>query len=559
MRTRLLTALAGLLLVAAALLASASPAAAAAAASTYTVRAEVAADGTLKVAGTITLVEPPASVQQVIPTTRAVGDRREYRFAVSGVTVTSGGAALPATVTTSAEGVTVTIPTAGVTAPVELSYAVAGAAIRTSRGATDIVWDLVGGFSLPIAVVDATVAAPAQFTMIDCAAGASASPGACTWYAGGTHDNPQPVFHHEGLAAGDVVRTTLRFPAAAVAANGDLHVLWSLDRAFSAGPAQLAAALGLLLLGGAALWLAHRRFGRDPGAAATPTLVAGFHPVAAGRSEFQVRDGVRPGQVGTLLDEHVDPVDITATLLDLAVRGHLRIEELPRPAGHALPDWTFTRRSGGDQLAPYEATLLDAVAPADGTAATVSGLGESVRRVLPQVQSQLYDEMVSRGWFARRPDLTRSSWGRLGWIALGVAVVAAVVLAAFTTFGLAGLVLIALAVGLLAVSAGMPARTAAGASVLGGLQVLRGALLSQPTDQLPPGQEHAEVSRILPYAVVLGGPERWLAALAEQDGDSAPDPADLDWYHAPGDWHLADFPASLKAFVTTAQGTLFTR
>jgi hypothetical protein len=529
------------------------------------VRAEVAADGSLTVAGTFTLVDPPAQVQQVIPTTRAVGDRREYRFAVSGVTVTSGGAALPATLSTGTDGVTVTVPTAGVTAPVELSYTVAGAAIRSSRGATDIVWDLVGGFSLPITAVDATVVAPAQFTMIDCAAGAAAAPGACTWYAGGTHENPQPVFHHEGLAAGDVVRATLRFPAVAVAPNGDLHTLWSLDRAFSAGPAQLGAALGLLLLGGAALWLAHRRFGRDVGtaaagsAAAAPTLVAGFHPVAAGRSEFQVRDGVRPGQVGTLLDERVDPVDITATLLDLAVRGHLRIEELPRAAVHGLPDWTFTRRAGNDELAPYEATLLDAVAPADGTAATVSGLADSVRQVLPQVQSQLYDQMVSRGWFTRRPDLTRNAWGRIGWIALAVAGLAAVLLVAFTTFGLLGLVGIALAAGLLALSAGMPARTAAGASVLGGLQVLRGALLSQPTDQLPEGQEHAEVSRILPYAVVLGGPERWLAALAGVDGDTAPDPADLDWYHAPDDWHLADFPASLKAFVTTVQGTLFTR
>ena len=85
-------------------------------------------------------------------------------------------------------------------------------------------------------------------------------------------------------------------------------------------------------------------------AEAEPTLVADFHPVGDGESEFRVRDGVRPGQVGTLVDERVDPVDVTATVLDLAVRGHLRIEELPRSAAYAEGEWTFTRRDSDDDL-----------------------------------------------------------------------------------------------------------------------------------------------------------------------------------------------------------------
>ena len=39
---------------------------------------------------------------------------------------------------------------------------------------------------------------------------------------------------------------------------------------------------------------------------------------------------IRPGHVGTVADERVDPIDVTATLVDLAVRGHLLITELPR-------------------------------------------------------------------------------------------------------------------------------------------------------------------------------------------------------------------------------------
>ena len=36
---------------------------------------------------------------------------------------------------------------------------------------------------------------------------------------------------------------------------------------------------------------------------------------------------VRPGQAGTLLDGVANPRDVTGTIVDLAVRGYLRIED----------------------------------------------------------------------------------------------------------------------------------------------------------------------------------------------------------------------------------------
>ena len=74
-------------------------------------------------------------------------------------------------------------------------------------------------------------------------------------------------------------------------------------------------------------------------------------------------------------------MDVTATLLDLAVRGHLRITELPRESAHAATDWTFVRRESTDKLLDYEHTLLDAVAPIQG---------EPVQRVQPRRQRRLW-------------------------------------------------------------------------------------------------------------------------------------------------------------------------
>lgn len=553
--------LAAIAVLALGLLAFLAPAARAAdAVKTYAVAATINADGTLAVKATMTFDGgAPDAIEQRLSTVTRTRDNMEYRYQITDVTATAGTKTLDVKTTVGPRSTTLNIPSAGATDPVVLSYVVHGAAIATDGDTTTVGWPLLQGLNLPVATFDATVAVPALFTSVDCAAGAPETPGTCTYYGGGTHDSPSPFFHDEARAAGDVVVAIVRFPTSAVAVNQDLREVWTLDRAFSAEPLPLGIAAGLLVLGGLALWAAHRRLGSDAGAGMAPTPVAEFHPIGPNQSEFRVLDGIRPGEVGTVVDERVDPIDVTATLLDLSVRGHLRITELAPASPHAPTDWSFARLTSSDPLVAYEHTLLDAVAPVQGEPVKVSNLAGSVGAVIGKIQSELYDEVVARGWFARRPDATRNRWSLIGWVALGAAVVITILLAAFTHFGLAGLSLVALALGVLFVAQEMPARTASGTAVLGGLDALRGSLLTQPVDTLPAGQGLAQLSSILPYAIVIGGKDRWLQAVAAADDDAEDDSTDLDWYHGPAGWQLKDLGASLANFVTTVQGTLFSR
>ena len=306
------------------------------------------------------------------------------------------------------------------------------------------------------------------------------------------------------------------------------------------------------------MWWLHRRTGVDQAFSGEVSAVGTFRPIGDGESVFLPAEGMRPGLVGTVADERVDPVDITATLLDLAVRGHLRITELQH-AQHGLLDWQFTRLANpGDELAAYEARLLNAVVP-DGATSLASQLPEVLAPAIAEVQDCLYDEVVRRGWFETRPDSIRSSWTMRGWICLGLTAVAGVALVAFTTFGLLALVLLALAGGLLWLAPRMPRRTPQGAHLVAGLGALASLISTHPTDQMPKGRELVEISKLLPYAVVLGGRQRWLLAMAAADDDDLPDPTDVAWYHAPATWHLRDLPASLTQFINTVQGELFGR
>lgn len=551
---------AGLVAVLAVSVGGLAPAHAAEAVASYVVDGTINPDGTLGVKATITFdgAAPATLTQRFATTMDAPGDLR-YTYELADLKVSAAGNPLNAQVTNDGGYTVVTIPTQGVTGPVELSYVAKGAALKEETGETTVSWRLLQGLSLPVRQFTADVTVPSMIKLVDCQAGPPSTPGACTFYGGGTHDHPNPFFSDGPRGAGEIVNVVVRFPAGVVTPNQNVRQLWTFGRAFSVTPLTLGTALALAALGGLLVWLLHRRFGRDAAAGREPLRVAEFHPVGPGEAEFKVLDGIRPGQVGTVVDERVDPIDVTATLLDLAVRGHLRITELPRVNAHASTDWTLTRLPGGDDLAPYEQTLLDAVAPQQSEPLHVASLGPAVGAVIGEVQSRLYDDVVARGWFARRPDQTRNTWGRLGWLALGAAVLITILLAALTTFGLVGLALVLVALGLLWVAQEMPARTATGVALVNGLGLLSAQLHGQPTDQLPKGREIAEVSEILPYAVVLGGTERWLQALVAADVDETPDGTDLPWYHAPDDWHLSDLPASLANFITTVQGTLFTR
>ena len=531
------------------------------------VAGQVAADGTLSVSATYTFIgDAPGQFVQTINTVEAGEGNAYYRFEVGNVLAAANNVGLTPVLTTDGNFVVITVDTSGIgAAPLVISYDVVGAAVSggvASDGTamTTVSWPVVQGLSWPVTTIDGAITVPGMIRSVDCKSGAVSGPEPCQMWGGGTYNAPNPSFQDGGLAPGGVVILTFATPSSSVAVNQVVFERWSLDRAFSIDTWPLLAALLVLIVGAALLFWLWRARGRDVTSSKEPTLVATFEPSGKGTVEFDVHEGIRPGHVGTVVDEHVDPIDITASVLDLAVRGHLCIVQLPSAGVHAPIDWTFERLESDDALRPFEVSLLDAVAPEDGQAAVVSQISGPIEHVIEHVQDQLYEEVVDRGWFLSRPNQTRHLFHLLGWVGLGVAIVALVLLVALSRFGLLGLVLVALGAGLLMIAQMMPRRTAAGVDLEHGMHALSMALQTQPTSQVPKETAYEQISKILPYAVVLGGRSRWVQALADADDDpDVPDPDDLPWYHAPDDWNIEDLPACLDAFIASLSGRLVGR
>lgn len=549
--------LAGLLVTLATVLATvtaATPAhAAGETASSYVVDGALRNDGSMTMRTTITFEgAAPASVEQRLATYADGADDAVYHYDITDITVTDGSKDLSAKVSDDGGYKVITVAPNGAQSIV-VSYVVKGTTTRLDDGSVQFRWRVLQGLSLNVREVTGTVRSPGLASEYRCDSGAPAAPSTCGMYSGGTFESRDITFTDGPRGVGEVVQVGMRYPEGTVPVTESITYRWSLDRAFTPGWPQLLSTLGALALGGLLLWLLHNRAGRDI-ASTKATPVAEFTPSGEGTSDFVVRDDVRPGHVGTVSDEHVDPLDVVGSLLDLAVRGHLLITQLPSTSG--FTDWSLTRQAKGrDALAPFEERLLDAVSDSK-----VSTLASSVVPAIGGVQDALYEDVVKRGWFSHRPDVVRRTWSRWAWLGVLAASVVAVLLVALTTFGLLGLALIALALGLMFVAQEMPARTAAGSSLLAGLRSLAVQLDTHPTIELTKGSHYAQVSRILPYAVVLGGWERWLKALVDADDDpGTADPTDLSWYHAPADWQLQQLPESLDAFVNAVRGRLFAR
>ncbi|MET1006842.1 MAG: DUF2207 domain-containing protein [Propionibacteriaceae bacterium] len=528
-------------------------------AGTFLVDANLAKDGTLSVKQTITFTgTAPAELSQKFETRENLLGDREYELTVSDFTASGASGAITPTVEPDGRYTTVTVPTGGARVIV-MTYIVRGAVV-TIDGGTALRVRLLQGLSAQVGEFSGTVAIPGNFTYVTCTSGSPNSTTPCDFAAAGTENAQIPTFRDGPRGEGEVVAIDVGFPPGGVTANEQIDEQWTVGRAFSADPWPLALSLALLVLGGLGLLALHRRAGRDASASGQVGRAGEFVPVGPGETEFRVVGDVRPGHVGTVVDERVDPIDITASVLDLAVRGHLLITELPRATSFTATDWTLTRLDNPDagQLTPFEQRLLDGMV-SPGSSVLISELAPRVAESIGGVQDQLYDEVVSNGWYERRPDATRDKWTQRALGGLIIAVVITGVLAAFTTFGLVGLVLVLLGLGLVFVGQEMPARTAKGSALVAGLGALRSDLLSHPTNQMPAGHELRELSEVLPYAVVLGGADRWLDAIVATDTEDDPDSHDLSWYHGPEDWHLRDLPDSLRNFITTLSGSLFAR
>lgn len=487
-------------------------------------------DGSLTVAETV-FVQARKTMTRRAPLRIEAGDDRDRVFTVRDVKVDGNGS------TQVTEDEFVIELGEGATT---VTYSVDGA-VTDIAGHQEVRWQVASGWDVTVRLLRASFSAPTQPDSIVCLAGALGSDSPCD---SALTDHGQVLrVVQEGLEAGNRIDLTVNVPAGIVGANARFDSLATANAfALTTASGFGLGALVLLLLGGfALLWLAR---GRDARALAADVGPVELLMSEEGRVAFASPDGVLPGEVGTVVDEHVDVADVTATVVDLAVRNYLSIRETTDDAG--TRDWLLVRRNPPDAaLTAYERAVYTGLL-GEAESVAVSAL-RATATDLSAVREAMYADVVSREWFARRPDHERSLWSLVGVLLAVLGVAATVVLALTVGHALLGLALVVGGLGLALGARLMPARTRRG-SVL--VQQVRGLLTYLRTTEagaIPAADREMVLSRSLPYAVVLGETEGWLARFTDLDtsADGAPG---IYWYEtSDADRFTREFPAFLLA------------
>jgi uncharacterized protein (TIGR04222 family) len=444
-----------------------------------------------------------------------------------------------------------------------ISYRVEGA-LNAFDDHDELYWNATGDeWPVPIGDARVSVRAPADIQRVACFQG----------YEGGTEvcGEARPrgavatFVPGRGLNPYEGVTVVVAIPKGAVPEPRTiLEERWSVDRAFSVNAGTIVASLGLFAILGGVLFRLWSREGRDrrfKGSAidqvmGSPTAEDEVVPFGEGDAEAPVEfappEGVRPGQIGTLIDERANVIDVTATIVDLAGRGFLLIREIPDRGLFSKTDWTLIRLEKVEtELLPYEKRLLDGLFQ-DGDEVTVSELKTTFAERLHGVERSLYEDAIRQRWFRARPDKVRTRWAGRGTLLAVAGGALTFVLARWTHWGLVGIPVIVAGLALALMAGRMPARTASGTAMLRRVRGFRRVIATAETHMSRWAEEENVFTRYLPYAIVFGLTKKW--AKAFQDLGLEPDTS--SWYVGPHAFTAVAFADSIDGFAVTTGGTL---
>lgn len=267
---------------------------------------------------------------------------------------------------------------------------------------------------------------------------------------------------------------------------------------------------------------------------------------------YEPPDGLTPCEVGTILDNRPDLRDITATIVDLAVRGFLTIEEQSRSRLGGLfttTEYVLHREARSAEehaaLEPHERELLRHLFDVRNSV-KLSDLEHEFYQYLPGIRDRVFERLVQRGYYRRRPDQVRAMAMGISLVAVGVVGTVAMGLAYLSGHAPVPAVLGLILSEIIAAFFGyhMPARTRAGARALEHVLGFEEFLRRVERDRLErTALTPAMFEAYLAHAMALGVEKRWARAF---DGI----------YTAPPRWYQGTSPDGFRTihFVDSLGG-----
>ncbi len=270
--------------------------------------------------------------------------------------------------------------------------------------------------------------------------------------------------------------------------------------------------------------------------------------------EFTPPEKLRPAEIGVLMDEKADTLDVVSTIIDLATRGFLTITEVPKKWLFGKVDYKLNRleKDAGDLLG-YEKMLL-AELFSSNKEIKVSELKKTFYDELKKIKKELYGEVVAKNLFPKDPEKVREKYFAIGFVMLfigmffvGSAISTGIVYLADLCFAIliSGLVIILTA-------RHMPRRTAYGRELYRRIKGYRLFIDKAEQHRQKFFEKKNLFNEVLPYAIVFGLTGKFAQAMK----DMGLQPTNPGWYTGTRPFNTAYFGSSMSDFSTSMSSAI---
>jgi uncharacterized membrane protein len=262
--------------------------------------------------------------------------------------------------------------------------------------------------------------------------------------------------------------------------------------------------------------------------------------------------GISPAEAGTLLDDRIHPRDITSTMVDLAVRGYIKIEETAEKILiFTHKDYVFhllkPRQQWDADLAPHERVMLENVFAA-GNETRLSSLKNRFYTAVPVIREDIMSALKRKGIYLLDPE-SANGYSVAAVIAILIPFAIFQYLGWANFFNSALLLIVCGAVSALIwwlFAREMTAKTVKGGRVrvaVLGFQEFMNRVDAERLKKMPP----TTFEKYLPYAMALGVEHHWAQAFAGIIKDPP------RWYVSPGGYGAFNpifFSSSMHSMAT---------
>ncbi len=274
--------------------------------------------------------------------------------------------------------------------------------------------------------------------------------------------------------------------------------------------------------------------------------------------QYEPPNDLGPAEVGTLADERVNMHDISAVIIDFAVRGLIEIHEISEKKLllFTSSDYRFIKKGEASGLKPHEKEIFDKLFE-DGEKVLLSELKHKFYSVIPEVQKQIYRNLVKRGYFDGSPVTVRRKFIVVGLALLAALMVAAAILQSklvgrvfFVPLVISSVLSVAV---VLMASRVMPRKTRKGRIAWEKISGLEEYIRRAEQRELKAQERQGIFERLLPYAIVLGIADRWAAAF---EGIYSASPKWYRTYGGPSRFSTSRLVHSIGGAVGSMNSTL---